>query len=398
MSAGAGVHPQVTMCDQLTSYLSKFVTPAAAAAAAGPAAEVAAIDGYKVRPRPRVCWNGMVACIGSNLSSPTRSRLVHDQPPALPGLTFHPSINRAGISPCGSRVSDFDVSAGVPESQGCAACSGCARRHGSVAQGKCADTGAVHLFQVLVKKREDADDLWGLSAAAKKGGKKAKKGAATRASDKPVRAPPPLVAAWHDCPGVPRMQSLSSQALGQRVPRVIGERLIVARFCALQFLTDLIAEVDSKYSHLQKHSSGVGRGLRRPLVEHRSHSGRSLEPQFQLLLLKFGTDLFVESGHECGVHNAGGCEAGAQHRHDQRLQRAQRGGAPDRVQGARHARHARRTQGALPQEARGGACRGCITPRARMPVCRTRAKALWDAGRAASHTNMTMKFLRGHLC
>ena len=40
---------QVTMCDQLTHYLNKFVAAAAPAAAHGPAAgEVAAIDGYKV--------------------------------------------------------------------------------------------------------------------------------------------------------------------------------------------------------------------------------------------------------------------------------------------------------------------------------------------------------------
>lgn len=40
---------QVTMCDQLTHYLNKFVAAAAPAATTGPAAGgVATIDGYKV--------------------------------------------------------------------------------------------------------------------------------------------------------------------------------------------------------------------------------------------------------------------------------------------------------------------------------------------------------------
>jgi len=39
----------VDACDQLVSYLSKFVAPtSASAAAAAPVIEIAAIDGYKV--------------------------------------------------------------------------------------------------------------------------------------------------------------------------------------------------------------------------------------------------------------------------------------------------------------------------------------------------------------
>ena len=65
---------QVTMCDQLTHYLNKFVAAAAPTAAAGPAAgEVATIDGYKVRcpiPAVPVCRLQLCQVYGHALSVP----------------------------------------------------------------------------------------------------------------------------------------------------------------------------------------------------------------------------------------------------------------------------------------------------------------------------------------